>query len=369
MNYSSPQHSKGNRASGGVPGELSEINENDEPIERNTSLKLNSALNESLTQSVNSHAWISDEQFSRSSSAFMEEVIYEITSNEASHQSDDEESSCETRTAAVRSAYQISDDAELVEEVKAHVEVKAGRAILDEVEQVTIEQAAQILGLSQSKVRGLINNQTLCCVDSKEAEPRLSAACVRAQAGKSKAEFMQAVKRLIAGENTKRRKNPSSLPKGADSCLEELFENTDASSVSLSETSSVPMLAQATKTTAVTTASTLTVVGIDRFEITNKNLHSVLENLDFTSVRLEGSMHRIGYLEAKLEDLQKELSILPELRSKWAKSLILERENEEYKETIAKRERELLELHQFVDKIKQSFWCRFWCWLTGTSIN
>jgi len=257
---------------------------------------------------------------------------------------------------------------------------------LAEVEQLTIEQASKILAVSEERVRELIKDDTLCCSDTDENdEPRLNAACVRAQAGKSKLEFVQEVKRLIAGENNKRRKTSVDLPADADVCLQELF---DASSPfgAIRPTEMVPGNAMAnTETTTTTTtkpttiktpgaktsstARELRVRGIDRAEITNKSLESVLENLDFSSVRLEGAMYRIGYLEAKLDDLQKELQIIPELRAKWAKSLILERENEEYRETIAKREHELLEVHQMLDKIKESWWCRAWCWFTGLNLK
>jgi hypothetical protein len=276
------------------------------------------------------------------------------------------------------------------------IAVQAEEAAIDneaaEVEQLTVEQASKILGVSEERVKELIENDTLCCSDTDENdEPRLSAACVRAQAGKSKLEFVQEIKRLIAGENNKKRKATVDMPADADVCLQELF---DASSpfgaikpaadakvlISESERSHVsPLQQQVSQSQAnaelISSVKTgpnsrgMHVRGIDRAEITNKNLESVLENLDFSSVRLEGAMYRIGYLEAKLDDLQKELEIMPELRTKWAKSLILERENEEYKETIAKREHELLEVHQMLDKIKESWWCRAWCWFTGITLK
>ena len=255
-----------------------------------------------------------------------------------------------------------------------------------EVEQLTVEQASKILGVSEERVKELIENDTLCCSDTDENdEPRLSAACVRAQAGKSKLEFVQEIKRLIAGENNKKRKASVDMPASADVCLQELFdasspfgairaigtitpaEKSLQSEVQISQANAESELAAPVKATSGTRQ--LHVRGIDRAEITNKNLESVLENLDFSSVRLEGAMYRIGYLEAKLDDLQKELEIMPELRTKWAKSLILERENEEYKDTIAKREHELLEVHQVLDKIKESWWCRAWCWFTGITLK
>jgi hypothetical protein len=252
---------------------------------------------------------------------------------------------------------------------------------LAEVEQLTIEQASRILAVSEQRVRELIKDDTLCCSETDENdEPRLSAACVRAQAGKSKLEFVQEVKRLIASENSKRRKTSVDLPNDADVCLQELFDASNPFGA-IRPAGMVPGSAETEATTTTTniiktpgaksssTARELRVRGIDRAEITNKSLESVLENLDFSSVRLEGAMYRIGYLEAKLDDLQKELQIMPELRAKWAKSLILERENEEYRETIAKREHELLEVHQTLDKIKESWWCRAWCWFTGLNLK
>ena len=258
------------------------------------------------------------------------------------------------------------------------VEKDAGSEI-DEIEQLTLDQAARILGVPEARVKELIADDTLCCTEAGlDQEPRLSAACVRAQAGKSKLEFIQEVKRMIAGENKKHRKQSVDLPNNADICLQELFDSS--SPFSAEKTSPV---------TASRTTRELHVKGIDRAEITGRNIEAVLENLDFTSVRLEGAMYRIGYLEAKIDDLQTELQIMPELRTKWAKSLILERENEDYKEaisehkctidehkatiaeykdTIAKREHELLALHQFLNKVKESWWCRLWCWVAGTTL-
>ncbi len=251
----------------------------------------------------------------------------------------------------------------------------------DEIEQLTVDQAAKILGLPEARVKELIADHTLCCSESDDnAEPRLSAACVRAQAGKSKLEFIQEVKRMIAGENKKHTKQSVDMPENADTILQDLFDNSH------------PFKSEAHDVAAQAAPATrqLHVKGINRAEITNKNIEAVLENLDFTSVRLEGAMYRIGYLEAKVDDLQTELQIMPELRAKWAKSLILERECEdlkadvaerletieehkltiaEYKDTIARREHELLELHQFIDKLKESWWCRMWCWVTGTTLK
>ena len=218
----------------------------------------------------------------------------------------------------------------------------------------------------------------------KTTTPRLNAACVRAQAGKSKLEFIELVKSLIAGENSKKRTRSVDLPLDADACLQELFDSSSPFSQREDAPLEVPAgfieapqkMSRVENTIGMAQAShDIHVRGIDRAEITSKNISAVLENLDFTSVRLEGAMYRIGYLEAKLDDKEKELQVMPELRAKWAKSLILERENEdykksteEYKETIARREHELLELHQFLNKIKESWWCRLWCWLSGTPV-
>ncbi|HEY9756821.1 MAG TPA: hypothetical protein V6C97_16770 [Oculatellaceae cyanobacterium] len=252
---------------------------------------------------------------------------------------------------------------------------------LVEVEQLPISQAATILGIPEERVRELIADNTLCCAQvdegSVDTEPRLSAACVRAQAGKSKLEFIQEVKRLIAGENKKHRKTSVDLPSEADMCLQDLFDNAST-------------FKEADRVSTPRPTHQLHVRGINRSEITSRSIENLLENLDFTSVRLEGAMYRIGYLEAKLDDLQTEMQIMPELKAKWAQALILERENEdfkalieeqqqsladqtdtiaEYKDTIGKREQELLGLHQLVDKIKNSWWCRMWCWLTGVTLR
>lgn len=108
-------------------------------------------------------------------------------------------------------------------------------------------------------------------------------------------------------------------------------------------------------------------------------------------------MYRVGFLESKIATLEEQLEELPQLRAKFARFLILERENAdyaaeiarhqaeaegfkkeicqhqsektEYLKTIAKQDTELLEMHSLLDRIRNSWWCRLWCWLTGNALK
>jgi hypothetical protein len=275
-----------------------------------------------------------------------------------------------------------------------------------EFESLTIDQTATILGASVEKVKLLMENNILCRGESFNGQPSLIAACVRAQAGKSRADFMREVKKLISGENNKRLRVPSPAPLTGEMTVQELFD--DIAAVDLND--SARMIAALKAKIALPSISNedpagssidgekeLVVPGINREQITIRNLNSLLENLDFTNVRLEGAMYRVGFLEAKIATLEEQLEEVPELRAKFARSLILERENAdfqkeiaqyklahvdhqreiakyqaesaEYLKTIAKHETELLEMHSLLDRIRNSWWCRLWCWMTGNELS
>jgi len=269
-------------------------------------------------------------------------------------------------------------------------------------ESLTLEQTAKILGTTVEKVKLLIDTNMLCSGETLNGQPTLIAACVRAQAGKSRSSFMQEVKKLISGETRKRLRVPSPAPSTGDMSIQELFD--DIAAVDLDETARMIAELQAKVASpsifsgpADSGDKELVVEGIDRQQITAKNLNSLLENLDFTNIRLEGAMYRVGFLEAKIDALEEQLEEVPELRAKFARSLILENENAgyqkeieqyhtekeahlkeiaqyqcenaEYLKTIAKHETELLEMHSLLDRIRNSWWCRMWCWLTGNGLK
>lgn len=273
-----------------------------------------------------------------------------------------------------------------------------------ELESLTIEQTATILGTTVEKVKLLIDNNILCSGEALNGQPTLIAACVRAQAGKSKNSFMKEVKKLISRETGKRLRVPAAAPPSGEMSIQELFD--DLASVNLEEKAVVFPQAQArlqrgsdilVEEVSQDSSKSVFVEGIDREQVTAKNLDSLLDNLDFANIRLEGAMYRVGFLESKIATLEEQLEELPQLRAKFARFLILERENAdyaaeiarhqaeaegfkkeicqhqsektEYLKTIAKQDTELLEMHSLLDRIRNSWWCRLWCWLTGNALK
>lgn len=135
----------------------------------------------------------------------------------------------------------------------------------------------------------------------------------------------------------------------------------------------------------------------DRQAITGQNMDKMIEQLNFTSDRLQGAMHRIGYLESQVETYEGQLSFMPDFRAKAARCIILEKENQELKAVIEHRNRQILKREQLLDErseqvsileklcaayrkhltmvehdlsvLENSGWVRFCSWFTGTPIK
>lgn len=131
----------------------------------------------------------------------------------------------------------------------------------------------------------------------------------------------------------------------------------------------------------------------DREVITTASVNKAIEQLTFTSDRLSGAMHRIGYLESQVEVMEDQLRFLPDFRARAARAIILERENWELKEVteqrnmqLVNRERLLEEKNQQIailekvltahrnhlnmveadlEKLESNPWVRFWAWFSG----
>jgi hypothetical protein len=131
----------------------------------------------------------------------------------------------------------------------------------------------------------------------------------------------------------------------------------------------------------------------DREAITSASVNKVIEQLTFTSDRLSGAMHRVGYLESQTEMMQDQLRFLPEFRAKAARAIILERENWELKEVVEQRNMQLINRERLLeeknqqiailekvlaahrnhldmveadlDKLETNPWVRFWAWFSG----
>jgi hypothetical protein len=79
----------------------------------------------------------------------------------------------------------------------------------------------------------------------------------------------------------------------------------------------------------------------ERETLTNSSVAKILEQLTFTSDRLSGAMHRIGYLESQVDTMEAQLSFLPEFRAKAARAIVLELENFDYKDIVEQRNMQL----------------------------
>lgn len=134
----------------------------------------------------------------------------------------------------------------------------------------------------------------------------------------------------------------------------------------------------------------------ERDALTQVNVAQVLDQLEFTSDRLQGAMHRIGYLESQNEQLQEMVGHMPDLRAKAARAIVLERLNWELNDVIEQRNLQLLKREKMlVDKNEQlsilekllaahrkhldmvekdletlesNPWVRFWAWFSGSPL-
>jgi len=237
-------------------------------------------------------------------------------------------------TALTENVCDIADDAD----------VKVSELLSTDIEELTIRQTARVLGIEEEKVLSLIGDKTLCCSRQDAfGKPMLDAACVRAQAGVSREAFLSQVRRLITTETSMQE-----LVDLSQAALDELICETEATLSS--EVSSSDHHHEVSDA------------------ITIQNVSLLVDNLASATLRLEALMYRAGYLEAKVENLEEQLKVVPDLRTKAAQGLILERENGQLKSTISEHESELLDLHQLLARLRHNWFCRSWCWMFGVKI-
>lgn len=115
---------------------------------------------------------------------------------------------------------------------------------------------------------------------------------------------------------------------------------------------------------------------LENQEVTARTLSATLVSLEFANDRLQAAMYQMGFLEAKLESLQELVQELPDLKAKAHRLTLLEKENDELKLMLIERDFSLaecdLELSQAqtaLNRIRASWWCRVWAWLTETSLD
>lgn len=135
----------------------------------------------------------------------------------------------------------------------------------------------------------------------------------------------------------------------------------------------------------------------ERESLTQKSVVAILDQLSFSSERLQNAMQRVGYLECQVEVLQENVRQMPELRAKASKAIILERENsaltevlEERNHALRRREKQveskdreielltkILEAHKKhlnqveadLENLESKPWVRFMAWFTGSKLS
>ncbi len=114
---------------------------------------------------------------------------------------------------------------------------------------------------------------------------------------------------------------------------------------------------------------------LDKQDLSQRNMASVLESLEFANDRLASAMHRIGYLESKVEYLEEQTSILSMVESIANRVPELEQEALDLRTLLIERELHLAETHvelkitnEKLELVRTSWWCRFWAWITDTPV-
>ncbi len=153
-------------------------------------------------------------------------------------------------------------------------------------------------------------------------------------------------------------------------------------------------LAQSTSSTSPPRESVLS--GEARTAITSENLDKLISQLNLSTDRLQGAMHRIGFLESQIESMESQLAFMPDFRAKAARCIVLEKENQELKAVIEHRNKQLVKREQLLDernqqiailekiiaaykkhlnmvekdlhKLEGSAWMRFCAWFSGSKL-
>lgn len=110
-------------------------------------------------------------------------------------------------------------------------------------------------------------------------------------------------------------------------------------------------------------------------DLSQNNMATVLASLEFANDRLAAAMHRIGYLESKVEHLEEQTSILSMVEAIANRVPELEQESLDLRTLLIERELHLAETHlemkginEKLEMVRSSWWCRFWAWMTDTPV-
>lgn len=271
---------------------------------------------------------------------------------------------------------------------------------------MSIEEAALLLGIAVEDALTMIDAGTLCAsVDDSTGEWLVKTACVRAQLaetvplatgnGGDEAAGDQVIKissgRKVAafhfeetdleldnhthGSSTLDRQECEEI---VAEMLEHIFQQeVETPPAALPVQTPAPMPEVVSTPPAPVAPEPEQQKSFDRAEITARNVQALLDSLDFANVRLEGSMYRVGYLEAQVSSLEEQLELMNEYRNRAAKSILIDRENDLLKEKVAGLETQnsdmqehltaldehLVQAHMAISRIEKTWWYRLFSWL------
>ncbi len=108
-----------------------------------------------------------------------------------------------------------------------------------------------------------------------------------------------------------------------------------------------------------------------------------MDSLDFANVRLEGSMYRIGYLEAQVHSMEEQIALMNEYRNRAAMAILKDRENDILREKmvgletksatlenqVAILEENLTNANVLLARIEQTWWYRVCAWLFRFNVH
>jgi hypothetical protein len=234
---------------------------------------------------------------------------------------------------------------------------------------MSVNEAASLLGVSVQAAIDMINEGVLCAVvDATTGEHLVKTACVRAQLADT----------VPLSDRPGFIRPPDHLEERAMEPLK--INQTELDAIFRPEQHLLHELA------AETIVGTLMPApkpekeekpAFDRAAITAKNIEALMDSLDFANVRLEGSMYRIGYLEAQINSFEEQLTVLNEFRARAAKAILTERENVILTDKVEILESRIRILERGVDildanlvhantllmRIEQTWWYKLCSWL------
>jgi hypothetical protein len=223
----------------------------------------------------------------------------------------------------------------------ALADTKSGEA---QSEHMTLAEAASFMGLSGFEVLALIRKELLCASPcATTGDYQVDRHCAQAQ--RSSYMAVQRDSKNVTG-------------------LDDLFSLDvldDSGPTFKRDEHSDPLTGVApTRSKALTEE--------EREQITEKNVATLLGSLDFANVRLEGAMYRVGYLEAQVESLHEQLKVLPELRTRAAQAILIDRENDILKRDLADQKTELQALKDQLERLESSKIFKFCKWAFGLKV-